>query len=147
MGKYVGTVEKGLTMLFNPRPGNPLEATVCAAVAFRQRGKPDRIVQRGQRYIEGDEPKGLQGRADRMAEKWNAYLKRTGKRWELEQDEKRNAKVAKLKAERAKRRALMEAAPAFRVALHTLVHAIRFDGDVSRAMQDADALLADHPVK
>ena len=150
MGKYVGIVHRGTAMFFNPSPGKIIEGYVCAAVAFRQRGKADRIVQEGRSYRDGElsakEVKGLQARADKMAVKWQRYFERTGKRFELEQDAKRKAKEEQAKAERMARQAVMEAGPALRVALHSLVHAIRFDtGLVDDAMRRADELLAELP--
>jgi hypothetical protein len=96
-GEYVGVIDEGAAMFLNAAPGKLIETTVCAAVQFTG---DKRIVQRGRYYRKGEEPKNLKATATRMAGKWNAYLARTGKRFELEQDVKKAKKAAKMKIER-----------------------------------------------
>jgi hypothetical protein len=119
-GRYVGVIDEGAAMFFNPRPGKVIETTVCAAVAFVQ-GKTKRVVQRGTAYRKGEEPKGLQARADKMALKWQGYLDRTGKRFELETDAKREKKEAAAKLVRARLSRAREKAPALAEAVAKIV--------------------------
>lgn len=140
MGKrhqYVGVVHEGMAMFFHPRSDKLIGGTICAAVMFTG---DKRIVQRGQTYRKGEEPKGLQARADKMAEKWQGYFERTGKRWEVKQDAKRKAKQDKRKAESNKRRAVMEAGPNLLAMLERMVKAARFGDELP--LIEADALIA-----
>lgn len=138
---YTGIVDKGQSFDMYAKPGSPLlRDTVCAAVKWSGDG---RIVQRGQLYWAGDAPsqKELKRRADAMAVKWQSYLKRTGKRFELEQDAKRKAKEAKRKAERDKRRAVAEAGPRLLAMLERMVKAARFNEELP--LIEADAMIAE----
>jgi hypothetical protein len=137
--RYVGVVEDGAAMFLRSRPGeNPIQSTVCAAVMFTG---DKRIVQRATRYRKGEEPRNLQATATRMAGKWNGYFERTGKRWELEQDKKRQAKMAKRKAEDQKRIAIRNAAPALLAMLERFVRAQRFGDPLP--LEEADAMIAE----
>lgn len=122
--KYVGVVDKGMAMSLNAREGNPFHDTVCAAVMFTG---DKRIVQRGIGYRKGGESERvLKARADRMAIKWQRYLERTGKRFELQLDAKRTKKEAEHKAARDKRNAIAQAAPEMLAMLERMVKALRF---------------------
>lgn len=99
-GEYVGVVVEGDSMSLSTLK---IGKTLTAAVKFTG---DDRIVQRGTpQWADRAKPALLQSTATRMAKKWNAYLTRTGKRWELEQDAKKakKAAAAKIVADRNRR--------------------------------------------
>lgn len=142
---YVGVVHEGMAMFFNARPGHLIEDTVCAAVMW---SGDKRIVQRGVSYrmAEMGTPQGrkaLKARADKMAQKWNAYQRRTGKRYEIEEDKKRAKKDAKRKAEREAALHLREKAPELLAMLKRLAKAVRFEdvGEIREVAEEATALI------
>lgn len=137
---YVGVVHEGMAMFFNAAPGKTFADTVCAAVMW---SGDKRIVQRGQSYRKGEVTKTvLKARADRMADKWNRYYKRTGKRYELELDKKRQAKEAKAKVERERVTRLRAAAPELLDMLKALTKEVRFATGLEPLRKLADEMTA-----
>jgi hypothetical protein len=133
--KYVGVIEEGIAMSLNSLK---MIDTVCAAVKFTGDG---RIVKRGKRYDKYEKPRNLAATASRMAKPWQSYFERTGKRWELEQDAKRKAKLDKRKSEDAARVALRNAAPELLAMLKKLSKAVRF-GDAQEMREAAEEATA-----
>lgn len=128
-GQYVVDVEHGQAMGMNDLKIRP---TICAVVKFDGDGA---VAWRGNRYWAGQEPRNMKAAAGKMRKRWQSYYERTGKRFEVEEREKREAKRAEEKARKEAARRVRDAAPELLEALKRLI-------DDPRTAEEAMAVIA-----
>lgn len=117
--------------------------TIKAVVKFDQDG---RVAHSGPSYWLGDEPRNFKANAGRMAKRYQVYFDRTGKRWEVEQADKRKAEREMKEEARRKAKQVREAGPelleACKIARRVVAKAVKAGDIPDNLLKTIDAAIA-----
>lgn len=95
-----------------------IRPTVQAVVKFDQDGA---VAWRGKAYWQDHAPRSIAALAGKARKRWQTYYDQTGKRFEVKEREKREAKQANERAEQAARRRVRDTAPELLASLRKIV--------------------------
>ena len=138
-GQYIIDAEMGEA--FGMSDGR-IGKTICAVVKFDADGV---IARRGNRYWLGDEPRNLKAALGRTRKSYQSYLERTGKRWEIEQADKKKAERAAKALATEERKAVQMAAAdlldALKIARRIVAKAVKEDREPENVLRTIDAAI------
>ena len=139
-GQYIIDVETGDA--FGLASGK-IGKFVCAVVKFDADGT---IAQRGKQYWYGEEPRNLKAALGKTRRNFQDYYERTGKRWEVEQANKKQTERDAKKLASKERQAVLAAAPdlldALKIARVIVAKAVKADREPDNALRTIDAAIA-----
>lgn len=138
-GQYI--IETEVLDAFSMESGR-IGKTIRAVVKFDKDGV---IARRGNSYWLGDEPRNLKAALGKVRKSYQSYYERTGKRWEIEQADKKKAERDAQDLARKEQKAVRLAGPdllaALKIARRIVAKAVKENREPENALRTIDAAI------